>query len=201
MNRLNSVFLTHFHSGHIAALPDVNLTTWVRGRKTSRPVYRAQGIVTDAIAWQDELMTVTAFSPEIGHRVDYRGRSVVISGDTNASDSLLAAARDADLLLHAALGRPLLDPMIAAAEAASVPVMPTIMKDVIDYHADSTSLEARAAEAGVAQLALYHLVPAPISPLASKLFKRGLSPDIIIASDLQTFDFTTGSKEIVIQNP
>ncbi len=247
MNRLDGVFLTHFHSDHIAALPDVNLTTWVRGRKASLPVYGPQGIdtvisgfnqaysldaqyrtahhgevilppaagpmravevATDGIAWQDDLLTVTAFSvdhapinPAVGYRIDYRGRSVVISGDTNASDSLFAAAQNADLLLHDALARPLLDPMIAAAEEAKVPVMPIIMNDVIDYHADSTTLEAAARDAGIQQLALYHLVPAPINPLAMKLFKRGLSPKTIIASDLQTFDFPNNSKEIIIRNP
>lgn len=247
MNRLSGVFLTHFHSDHIAALPDVNLTTWIRGRKSSLPVYGPQGIdsvisgfnqaylldrqyrsahhgdtllppsagpmqaveiATDGIAWQDDLLTVTAFSvehapihPAVGYRIDYRGRSVVISGDSNASDSLFAAAQGADLLLHDALARPLLDPMIAAATAANTPVMPTIMNDVIDYHADSTTLEERATQAGIQQLALYHLVPVPMNPLALKLFRRGLSPDTIITKDLQTFDFPTNSKEIIISHP
>ena len=247
MGRLNGVFLTHFHSDHIAALPDVNLTSWIRGRKVSLPVHGAPGvdkvvagfnqaydldrayrtahhgeallpttagpmqaveIATDAVVWQDDLMTVTAFSvdhapisPALGYRVDYRGRSVVISGDTNASDSLFAAAQNADLLLHDALARPLLDPMIAAAKNAGVPIMPTIMTDVIDYHADSTSLEARAKQAGVRQLALYHLVPVPMNGLAMKLFRRGLSAETIIVNDLQTFDFPEGSNEIIIRQP
>ena len=71
------------------------------------------------VVWQDELLTVTSFvvehppiKPAVGYRVDYRGRSVVISGDTNATDSLFTAAKDADLLLHDALSRTLLNPMI-----------------------------------------------------------------------------------------
>ena len=32
MARIDGVFLTHFHSDHIAALPDVNLGSWVQGR-------------------------------------------------------------------------------------------------------------------------------------------------------------------------
>ena len=39
-----------------------------------------------------------------------------------------------------------LDPMIAAATELKIPVMPTIMNDVIDYHADTVRLEARAHE-------------------------------------------------------
>ena len=199
MRRLNGIFLTHFHSDHIAGLPDVNLTSWVQGRSSNLEVYGPAGvetvvagmnlayqldrgyrtahhgsellppengamsgvtIATDGIAWQDELLTVTAFpvthdpiEPAVGYRVDYRGRSVVISGDTVATESLFEAAAGADLLLHDALSRAMLDPMIETAEANQVPIMPTIMRDVIDYHADSLSLEEPARAAGIRQLA------------------------------------------------
>ena len=39
LRRLNGVFLTHFHSDHIASLPDVNLTSWVQGRGDELHVY------------------------------------------------------------------------------------------------------------------------------------------------------------------
>ncbi|MCP3920943.1 MAG: MBL fold metallo-hydrolase, partial [bacterium] len=206
MERINGVFLTHFHSDHIAALPDVNLASWVQGRPAPLDVYgppgvqsvvdgfnaayrldrgyrtahhgaarlppergamRAQVFDPGEVVWQDDLLTVTSFAvehppiePAVGYRVDYRGRSVVISGDSNAADGLFAAAKDADLLLHDALSRTLLDPMIEAATELGLPVS-GIMTDVIDYHADVTLLPARAAEAGIKRLALYHLVPAP----------------------------------------
>jgi len=247
MNRLNAVFLTHFHSDHIASLPDVNLTSWVQGRKTSLEVYGPAGIRTvvdgfnqayqldqayrvahhgsillppgagpmkavaftpGKIAWQDDLLTVTSFpvdhapiSPAVGYRIDYRGRSVVISGDSNATDTLFAAARGADLLLHDALSRTLLDPMISVSTELNIPVIPTIMTDVIDYHADSNSLEARAAEADIAQLAYYHLVPTPANRLAEKMFARGLSPATILVRDLHTFDLPPHSKELRVSEP
>ena len=247
MARLDGVFLTHFHSDHIAALPDVNLTTWVQGRPARLQVYGPPGVarVVDGfnaaydldrsyrsahhgiellppgkgpmqaqtftpgdVIWQDDDLTVTSFlvehppiEPAVGYRVDYRGRSVVISGDTNASDNLFAAARNADLLLHDALSRTLLDPMIATAAALNVPVMPTIMTDVIDYHADTTTLPVRAKQAGIGQLALYHMVPVPPNALAEKMFNRGLPAEVIVTQDLHTFDLPTGSKEIVIHAP
>lgn len=245
--RLDGVLLTHFHSDHIASLPDVNLASWVQGRQDSLPVYGPAGvhkvvngfnqaydldfgyrvahhgtellppragpmtpvaITPGDVVWQDEHLTIASFlvdhapiHPAVGYRVDYRGRSVVISGDTNAHDNLFAAARGADVLLHDALSRTLLDPMIAAATELNVPVMPTIMTDVIDYHADARTLETRAAEAGVRQLVLYHLVPVPANALAEKMFARDLADDTVLANDLLTFDMPPDSEEIRIREP
>jgi ribonuclease Z len=50
---------------------------------------------------------VTAFSvlhddgnPALGYRVDYKGRSVVLSGDTTYSDNVVKAGRGADVIVH-----------------------------------------------------------------------------------------------------
>ncbi|MDP6979667.1 MAG: MBL fold metallo-hydrolase [Myxococcota bacterium] len=160
------------------------------------------------VVWQDDLLTVTSFSvehppisPAVGYRVDYRGRSVVISGDTNASESLFEASRGADLLFHDALSRHMLDKMIEVATDVGVPVLPRVMTDVIDYHADSLTLEEGAAKAGVKQLALYHLVPAPPAGIGERIFRRGLSSDTILVRDLQTFDLPPDSDEIHIETP
>jgi len=125
---------------------------------------------------------------------------VVISGDTNAADTLFVAAKDADLLLHDALSRTLLDPMIEAATDLGLPAISEIMTDVIEYHADVRSLPARAAEAGIQRLALYHLVPAP-NALAERMLLRGLPDDVILTRDLHTFDLPVGSSEICIREP
>ena len=148
----------------------------------------------DGIVWQDDLLTITSFTvehppiePAVGYRVDYRNRSVVISGDTNASNNLFDASKNADLLFHDALSRTLLDPMIEAAREADVPVLPTIMHDVIDYHADAKTLPEAAEAAGVKQLVFYHMVPVPPIALAAKMFLRDLPNNIILADDLHYF--------------
>ena len=41
-----------------------------------------------------------AIAPAYGYRVEYGGRTVVLSGDTRFSPALIAAARGADLLVH-----------------------------------------------------------------------------------------------------
>lgn len=245
--RIDGVFLTHYHSDHIAALPEVNLASWVQGRPSQLAVYGPMGIesivsgfntayaldrsyrtahhgnellpadrgamqahtiMPDGVVWDDGVLTITAFEvehppiePAVGYRIDYRGRSVVISGDSNAADSLFAAAQDADLLLHDALSRTLLDPMIATATEANVPRISKIMTDVIDYHADSTTLPARAAAAGVRQLVFYHMVPVPPNALAAKMFLRDLPDSIILARDLQMFDLPPDATDIIVHEP
>jgi ribonuclease Z len=60
--------------------------------------------------YEENGVTVTAFpvshglvKPSYGYRVDYAGRSVAISGDTTASDTLVAACRGVDVLIHEAI--------------------------------------------------------------------------------------------------
>ena len=65
--------------------------------------YSADGIVFDEAG-----VTVTAFAvdhgqyikPSYGYRVDYGGRSVVLSGDTRFDENLIEAARGADVVIH-----------------------------------------------------------------------------------------------------
>ena len=59
------------------------------------------------LVYKGEGVTVTAFAvdhgpvrPALGYRIDAAGRSVVLSGDTRASDAVVEAARGADLLVH-----------------------------------------------------------------------------------------------------
>ena len=247
LSRLNGIVLTHFHSDHIAALGDVNLLGWVRGRRASLNVYGPEGVdevvngfnqayrldrgyrtahhgadmlppeagpmtpvvfETGNIVFQDPHIKITSFPvdhepivPAVGYRIDYRGRSVVISGDTTTTDSLFVVAKDADLLLHEALSRPLFDPMLEVAEQLNRATMARVMHDVIDYHADTSELPQRAKDAGVKQLALYHLLPVPINDLTEKVFARGLPDDVVIVKDLHRFDLPTGSSEIEIYEP
>lgn len=65
--------------------------------------YSADGIVFD-----EEGVRVTAFAvdhgqyikPSYGYRVDYAGRSVVLSGDTRFDENLIQAAQGADVVIH-----------------------------------------------------------------------------------------------------
>lgn len=118
------------------------------------------------VVLEDGDLTVTAFvvqhppiEPALGYRFDYRGRSAVISGDTNYSPTLIEAARDADLLVHDALSTELLMMVSDAARDAGLTTRSQILADVPDYHATAPEAADAAREAGVGALAITHIVP------------------------------------------
>lgn len=63
--------------------------------------------------------TNDSISLSLGYRVDFRGRSVVVSGDTRYSPNLIAHARGVDVLLH--------EVSMAPESMQSIPAVRTIM--------------------------------------------------------------------------
>ena len=75
----------------------------------------------------------------MGFRFDYKGRSIVISGDTDYSTNLIEQSKNADLLFHDALSYN----MIGRAEDISEIIQPQLSRvfyDIQGYH--SSPVEA-----------------------------------------------------------
>ena len=108
----------------------------------------------------------------VGYRIEYGGRSIVISGDTSRSQSLAMAAEDADLLVHEVIS-PQLDRIVhdAAIEAGRENVG-AIFHDILDYHTSPEDAGAVAAEAQVGALALTHFLPQTPIPGLVEVFVR-----------------------------
>jgi len=64
-------------------------------------IYESNGVVVRAIE-----VDHFPIKPAFGYRVDYKGRSVVISGDTVYSDNLLKWSKGVDLLVHEVAAAP-----------------------------------------------------------------------------------------------
>lgn len=69
-------------------------------------VIEAKDII-EGVVYEKNGVKVTAFDvdhqpikPAFGYRIDYGGRSVVLSGDTRPSENLIKYAKGADLLIH-----------------------------------------------------------------------------------------------------
>jgi ribonuclease Z len=63
--------------------------------------------ITEGVVYQRNGVKVTAFEvdhppikPAFGYRIDYGGHSVVISGDTRASENLIRHSKGVDVLIH-----------------------------------------------------------------------------------------------------
>jgi len=70
--------------------------------------------IAPGVILEDGDLKITAYvaehppiHPAVGYRFDYRGRSVVISGDSNVNGETLKIVEGADLLLHDALSLPM----------------------------------------------------------------------------------------------
>jgi len=138
----------------------------------AKPFFMPPGL-SSLVVLEDGGLKVTAFrvdhgpvEPAVGYRFDYKGRSLVVSGDTAASANLAKASRGADLLIHDALSPVLVRRMQAAALDAGMKNRGKILGDIIDYHASPGQVADQARQAGVSAVLLTHIVPPlPLRPL------------------------------------
>jgi ribonuclease Z len=120
----------------------------------SAVVYEANGVkITLTRAIHDPIKPAFAF------RVDYKGRSVAISGDTVYSPDFVATAKGADVMFHEALNPELIGMVRAALAKHGRTDAAKIMGDIRGYHASPEDAARAARDSGVRALVFYHLVP------------------------------------------
>jgi ribonuclease Z len=164
--------------------------------------------IAPGVVLEDGDLKITAYvgehppiEPAVGYRFDYRGRSVVISGDSNVNDNTLKIVDAADLLLHDALSLPTTGSLAKALGAAGQSRQSKIVADVLDYHASAESLIELGKTSNVDMVAFYHLVPVPPTSLLKNVFLRGAPDNFLLTEDLMWFELPVGSDEIVVNRP
>ena len=70
--------------------------------------------------------------PAVGYRITYKGRSVVLSGDTRKSAAVQREAAGVDLLVHEALSVRMVGLLEQGAAAAGRPNVSKLMADIVD---------------------------------------------------------------------
>jgi len=95
----------------------------------------------------------------VAYIFEYKGRKVVISGDTVPSERVQTASKGADILIHEALSPELVKMMHNSAVKAERPNLATILNDIPNYHTSPEQAAAIAQKAGVKMLLLHHIVP------------------------------------------
>lgn len=126
------------------------------------PLVHPHELTRGGTVWTDDKVKVSAalvhhpiVEPAFAYRFDTPDRSIVISGDTTASDNLIQLARGADVLVHEAMYLPGVDRL-----AARVPNHPGLKQHLLASHTSAEDAGRVAQEAGVKLLVLSHLVPA-----------------------------------------
>ena len=162
---------------------------------------------TPTVVYEADGLRVTAFAvdhrpvqPSVGYRFDYKGRSLVVSGDTAPSKSLEAASKDADLLIHEALQPKMVKQLAAALDKAGRGQTAQIMRDILDYHASPAQAADSAKAAGVKMLVLSHVVPSMPSSYLNSAFLDGAEDHFegpfVVGQDGQYFSLPAGTKAI-----
>jgi ribonuclease BN (tRNA processing enzyme) len=172
----------------LAALAyDVAARIREEGRIPLAPLVHVDERATAGVVMRDGGTTVTSclvdhetIKPAFAYRFDARGRSIVISGDTGYSDSLVALARGADLLIHEAIYASAI-PQMAGENA------PTLADHLRRSHTSVEEVGLVAARAGVKKLVLSHLVPGGpqvTDAMWLAAVRTNFSGDVVIGHDL-----------------
>jgi ribonuclease BN (tRNA processing enzyme) len=140
---------------------DIHTRIADEGRPPLAPLIRPHELTHAGVVMQDARVKVTAalvqhppVAPAFAYRFDCPERSIVFSGDTRPSASLIELARGADVLVHEVMYLPALDKILAA-ESQAV----RLREHLLASHTTTEQVGRIAAEADVKTLVLNHFVP------------------------------------------
>jgi ribonuclease Z len=138
--------------------------------------------------------------PAVGYKFEYKGRSLLISGDTKYCLSLEKQAVGVDLLLHEAMNPKLVGLMHKYSYLSHGVSTAKVTHDLVVYHSSPEDVAKIAQMAKVPNVVLYHIIP----PLPSAIFKGiflGDAPkyydgSMTIGEDGMMISLPVGSKSI-----
>ena len=133
-----------------------------------------------------------------GFKISYKGRIVVISGDTIHDGSVQKYSKDVDLLVHSAISIDIVERMRGL---APIPQMNKILRDIQDYHTSIEEAGEIARDANVKHLLIYHSIPTPRNSLMERVFFRpieGIFDNYSLSDDGTRVIMPVDNNEIVI---
>lgn len=160
------------------------------GRVLLAGLFRTHEITGPGLVMHDTRVTVTAarvahppITDAYAYRFDCPDRSIVFSGDTAPSQTLVELAKDADVLVHEVMYLPALEKLIA-----SEPDAGRLREHLLASHTSTADVGRIATEAGVKTLVLTHFVPGGDPALTDNVWRDAVTPHfkgrLVIARDL-----------------
>jgi len=138
--------------------------------------------------------------PAVGYKIQYKDRSIVISGDTTPSVHVAKAAQGVDVLIHEAMSMELMKLLQEGAKTAKRDKLEQIMKDITDYHTSPVQAAEIAQQAQVSYLLLNHIAPPLPLPGLVDAFLKGTAEvfkgKIQVAKDGNFLSLPAGKKSI-----
>ncbi len=164
----------------------------------------------DVVVFDGDGLRITAFPVDhapveaaYGYRFDYKGRSVVISGDTKPTASIVEHARGTDVLVHEALAAHIIRIGTEVAREKGNARLAKMSTDIIDYHTTPAQAAEEARQAGVRMLVYTHLVPGALPPVIGRAafmseVETGGELEIVMGEDGMLINLPAESTEIEI---
>ena len=155
-------------------------------------------------------LKITAFKvvhepiePALGFKFSYKGRSIVITGDTSYTQSVIDNSMNADVLFHEAQANHMLAVMEKSLMSQGAELLATVLDDITSYHTTLVEAAEIANEANVKKLFFYHLTPAPRNYIQEIMFVRGVDQvrnEWTLVEDGTLVILPVGSEEIIVTN-
>lgn len=151
------------------------------GATVNQRIMDLRGRLSGIMFQQDDLK-ITAFevchdpvNPAYGFRIDYRGKSVVISGDTKENcNTLEDFAKGTDLLLHEVMLKDVFEKGSEIMKSTGNERNAHILEDIVEYHTTPEDIGIMANRAGVQKVVLHHFAPVPSNLILERRYKADI---------------------------
>lgn len=192
------VYRNEHHGDSVAPLSGAGM----QAKPFNKPALGELALLIDDADLKVEALAVqhNPVEPAVGYRFSYKGRSILITGDTIKSANIERFAQGVDLLVHEALAPNLVKLMNKVATQTGNETMAKVTHDILDYHASPLEAAETAKAAKVGHLVYYHIVPPIVMPGQKALYLDG-ADDVFkpysIAEDGLSFSLPASSDEII----
>ena len=138
--------------------------------------------LNNRVIYNENCLKITAFKvthepiePALGYRFDYKGRSLVITGDSSYDENIALISKNADVLIAEAQANHIINIMQKALlERDPNQPLVKVLEDIKTYHMTPVEAAKLANMADVGHLIFYHLTPAPRNGIMENVCVRGV---------------------------